>query len=102
VHLSPKAGLMPSQLSGGQKQRVGIARALAMEPKVVLLDEPTSALDPELKAEVAQVIVELKKDGLTMIIVTHEFDLVRAAADVVVKLGAGKIEAIGTPAEVLK
>ena len=101
VRLSDKMDLKPSQLSGGQRQRVGIARALAMEPKVLLLDEPTSALDPELKSEVAQVILDLKKDGMTMLIVTHENELARASADRVIRMKLGRIEAMGTPAEVL-
>ena len=101
VRLGDKMDLKPSQLSGGQRQRVGIARALAMEPKVLLLDEPTSALDPELKAEVAQVILDLKKDGMTMLLVTHENDLARAAADRVIRMKLGRIDAEGTPAQVL-
>jgi polar amino acid transport system ATP-binding protein len=102
VKLAEKMDLKPSQLSGGQRQRVGIARALAMEPKVLLLDEPTSALDPELKGEVANVILDLKKDGMTMLIVTHEVELARASADRVIRMKLGRIQAEGTPAEVLR
>ena len=102
VHLSDKMDAYPAQLSGGQRQRVGIARALAMEPKLLLLDEPTSALDPMLKGEVARVIVELKKDGITMLLVTHEHDLVRAAADRVLHMQAGKIVEEGRPDQVLE
>ena len=101
VRLADKKDLKPSQLSGGQRQRVGIARALAMNPKVLLLDEPTSALDPELKSEVAQVILDLKRDGMTMLIVTHELDLARASADRVIRMKLGRVDASGTPAEVL-
>jgi ABC-type polar amino acid transport system ATPase subunit len=102
VHLSDKVDRYPAELSGGQRQRVGIARALAMEPKLLLLDEPTSALDPMLKGEVARVIVELKKEGLTMLIVTHEHDLVRAAADRALHMQAGKIVDEGTVEKVLE
>lgn len=105
VHLSDRAGHYPSQLSGGQRQRVGIARALAMEPKLLLLDEPTSSLDPALKGEVAKVILELKGSsndrGMTMLLVTHEHDLARSAADRVLRMAAGRIESSGTAAEVL-
>jgi ABC-type polar amino acid transport system ATPase subunit len=101
VQLGEKRTLYPAQLSGGQRQRVGIARALAMEPKLMLLDEPTSALDPELKEEVARVILDLKKDGMTMVLVTHEMELARTAANRVIRLKFGKIDAEGTPAQVL-
>lgn len=102
VHLGDKMDAYPAQLSGGQRQRVGIARALAMEPKLLLLDEPTSALDPMLKGEVARVIVELKREGLTMLLVTHEHDLVRAAADRALHMQAGKIVDEGRPDKVLE
>jgi polar amino acid transport system ATP-binding protein len=102
VHLGDKMDAYPAQLSGGQRQRVGIARALAMEPKLLLLDEPTSALDPMLKGEVARVIVELKREGLTMLLVTHEHDLVRAAADRALHMQAGKIVDEGRPEKVLE
>jgi len=91
----------PQQLSGGQKQRVAIARALAMQPKGLLCDEITSALDPELKNEVLDVLVDLKKDGLTIILVTHEIGFARRAADRVVMLCDGRILEQGPPAEVL-
>jgi ABC-type polar amino acid transport system ATPase subunit len=91
----------PQQLSGGQKQRVAIARALAMEPRGLLCDEITSALDPELKGEVLDVLVNLKKDGLTIILVTHEIGFARRAADRVVVLCDGKVLEQGPPHEVL-
>lgn len=91
----------PRQLSGGQKQRVAIARALAMEPRGLLCDEITSALDPELKAEVLSVLVDLKRDGLTLILVTHEIHFARRAADRVFILADGRIAEQGPPSEVL-
>lgn len=91
----------PRQLSGGQKQRVAIARALAMEPRGLLCDEITSALDPELKAEVLSVLVDLKRDGLTLILVTHEIHFARRAADRVLILADGRIAEQGPPQEVL-
>lgn len=91
----------PQQLSGGQKQRVAIARALAMEPRGLLCDEITSALDPELKSEVLNVLEDLKRDGLTMILVTHEIGFARGAADRVVMLCDGRILEEGLPADVL-
>lgn len=91
----------PSQLSGGQKQRVAIARALAMEPQVLLCDEITSALDPELKHEVLDVLEDLRRDGLTLIMVTHEIGFARRAADRVVVLAGGKIVEDGPPAQVI-
>ncbi len=91
----------PQQLSGGQKQRVAIARALAMEPRGLLCDEITSALDPELKAEVLNVLADLKRDGLTLILVTHEMGFARKAADRVVVLCEGRILEDGPPSEVL-
>jgi ABC-type polar amino acid transport system ATPase subunit len=91
----------PQNLSGGQKQRVAIARALAMEPRGLLCDEITSALDPELKAEVLDVLEDLKRDGLTLIMVTHEIGFARKAADRVVVLAGGKIIEDGPPAKVL-
>ena len=90
----------PQQLSGGQKQRVAIARALAMEPRGLLCDEITSALDPELKGEVLNVLEDLKRDGLTIILVTHEIGFARRAADRVVVLCDGRILEEGPPAEV--
>jgi len=91
----------PRQLSGGQKQRVAIARALAMEPRGLLCDEITSALDPELKAEVLSVLVDLKRDGLTLILVTHEIQFARRAANRVFILADGRIAEQGPPSEVL-
>ena len=87
----------PSQLSGGQKQRIAIARTLAMEPDVILFDEPTSALDPEMVGEVLEVMKDLAKDGMTMIIVTHEMDFVREVASKVVFMADGIIQESGTP-----
>ncbi len=94
-------GAYPQQLSGGQKQRVAIARALAMEPRGLLCDEITSALDPELKAEVLNVLADLKRDGLTLILVTHEMGFARKAADRVVVLCEGRILEDGPPSQVL-
>lgn len=87
----------PAQLSGGQQQRVGIARALAMEPDVILFDEPTSALDPELIGEVLQVMLDIAKAGTTMIVVTHELGFARAVASEMIFLGEGVIVERGTP-----
>jgi glutamate transport system ATP-binding protein len=89
VGVGNQAAKMPAQLSGGQQQRVAIARALAMDPKVMLLDEPTSALDPEMITEVLDVMVQLAKDGMTMIVVTHEMGFARKAADRVVFMADG-------------
>jgi polar amino acid transport system ATP-binding protein len=100
VGLSDKENAWPDQLSGGQKQRVAIARALAMEPKVMLFDEPTSALDPEMVKEVLDVMLNLAKEGMTMMVVSHEMGFARAAADRVVFMDEGQIVEIGTPAEV--
>lgn len=102
VGLSDKGDLYPAELSGGQKQRVAIARALAMEPKVLLLDEPTSALDPELVGEVLSVIRDLAKEGLTMIMATHQMDFARALADEIVFMQQGEIIESGSPAALLK
>lgn len=87
----------PSQLSGGQKQRIAIARTLAMEPDVILFDEPTSALDPEMVGEVFEVMKDLAKDGMTMIIVTHEMGFAREVASKVVFMADGIIQESGTP-----
>jgi ABC-type polar amino acid transport system ATPase subunit len=100
VGMADRASAYPQQLSGGQKQRVAIARALAMQPKGLLCDEITSALDPELKNDVLDVLVDLKKDGLTIILVTHEIGFARRAADRVVMLCDGRILEEGPPAEV--
>ncbi len=101
VGMSGHLSAYPGQLSGGQKQRVAIARALAMEPRGLLCDEITSALDPELKHEVLNVLEDLKRDGLTLILVTHEIGFARKAADRVVVLCDGKVLEDGPPAEVL-
>ena len=100
VGLAERAHAYPNQLSGGQKQRVAIARALAMEPRGLLCDEITSALDPELKGEVLDVLVDLKRDGLTLLLVTHEIGFARRAADRVVVLADGGIVEEGPPEEV--
>jgi ABC-type polar amino acid transport system ATPase subunit len=100
VGLSEKAGEYPSQLSGGQQQRVGIARAIALEPKVMLFDEPTSALDPELVGSVLAVMRDLRAAGMTMLVVTHEMAFARAAADHVVFMDGGLIVEEGPPSQV--
>ncbi|MDO4269326.1 MAG: amino acid ABC transporter ATP-binding protein [Eubacteriales bacterium] len=97
VGLLDKRDAYPSQLSGGQKQRIAIARALAMEPEVMLFDEPTSALDPEMVGEVLEVMKDLAKDGMTMIIVTHEMGFAREVADRVVFMADGVIQESGAP-----
>lgn len=102
VGLEDKESLYPAELSGGQKQRVAIARALAMDPTVLLLDEPTSALDPELVGEVLSVIRSLAKDGLTMVMATHQMDFARALADEIVFMENGRIIEQGRPEELLK
>jgi polar amino acid transport system ATP-binding protein len=101
VGLDGKFDSYPSQLSGGQQQRVGIARAVAMEPKVLLLDEITSALDPELVGEVLAVVRQLADDGMTMIVVTHEMAFAREVGDLVVFMDAGRIVVSGPPDGVL-
>jgi polar amino acid transport system ATP-binding protein len=100
VGLEDKANYYPEQLSGGQKQRVAIARALAMEPKVMLFDEPTSALDPELVGEVLQVMKDLAREGMTMVIVTHEMGFAKEVADRVIMLADGNIIEEGHPNEI--
>ena len=100
VGLLEKATAFPDQLSGGQQQRVGIARSLALRPKVVLFDEPTSALDPELVGDVLKVMRELKDDGMTMVVVSPEMGFARAAADHVVFMDAGLIVEQGTPQQI--
>ncbi|HET6487308.1 MAG TPA: amino acid ABC transporter ATP-binding protein [Spirochaetia bacterium] len=99
VGLSEKEHSFPDQLSGGQQQRVAIARALAMSPKVMLFDEPTSALDPEMIKEVLDVMVELAREGMTMLVVSHEMGFARAAAHSVVFMDNGEIIERGTPDE---
>lgn len=101
VGLEERMDAYPRQLSGGQKQRVAIARALAMQPSGLLCDEITSALDPELKGEVLDVLVDLKREGLTLLMVTHEIGFARRAADRVVVLAEGKIIEEGPPEQVL-
>jgi L-cystine transport system ATP-binding protein len=101
VGLAEKYHAYPSQLSGGQQQRVGIARALALNPEVILFDEPTSALDPELVGEVLSVMKKVAKEGLTMIVVTHEISFARDIANRVVFIDGGVIVEQGTPQEVL-
>ena len=99
VGLSDKAGSYPEQLSGGQQQRVAIARALAMKPKIMLFDEPTSALDPEMIKEVLDVMLDLAKEGMTMMVVSHEMGFARAAADRVVFMDEGQIVEAAAPDE---
>lgn len=101
VGLADRAGNYPAELSGGQQQRVAIARALAMKPKLMLFDEPTSALDPELVGEVLDVMKDLARDGMTMIVVTHEIGFAREVADTVVFMDGGVIVEAGKPADVL-
>ncbi|WP_408668123.1 amino acid ABC transporter ATP-binding protein [Jatrophihabitans sp.] len=101
VGLSEKEKAYPAQLSGGQQQRVAIARALAMDPKLMLFDEPTSALDPELVGEVLDVMKELARGGMTMIVVTHEMGFAREVADQLVFMDAGVVVESGNPREVL-
>jgi ABC-type polar amino acid transport system ATPase subunit len=97
VGLKDQIEKYPAQLSGGQQQRVGIARALAMEPKVLLFDEPTSSLDPEMVGEVLDVMQQLAKTGVTMIVVTHEMGFARKVANRVVFMDAGRIVEQGLP-----
>jgi polar amino acid transport system ATP-binding protein len=101
VGLADKLETYPVALSGGQQQRVAIARALAMQPKLMLFDEPTSALDPELVGEVLDVMRQLARDGMTMIVVTHEMGFAREAADQVVFMDGGVVVESGAPEEVL-
>ena len=100
VGLPEKADAYPGQLSGGQQQRVAIARALAMNPAVMLFDEPTSALDPEMVGEVLEIMKELAKDGMTMVVVTHEMGFARDVADRVLFMSDGIIVESGTPDEI--
>lgn len=100
VGLAHKADAYPAQLSGGQQQRVAIARALAMEPHIMLFDEPTSALDPELVGEVLQVMKTLAKEGMTMVVVTHEMGFAAQVADSVIFLDQGEVVARGTPQQI--
>ncbi len=100
VGIPEQADKYPGQLSGGQQQRVAIARSLAMQPKIMLFDEPTSALDPEMINEVLDVMLALAREGMTMVVVTHEMGFARAAAGRVILMDNGQIVEIGTPAEV--
>ena len=101
VGLAEKANEYPRNLSGGQQQRVAIARALAMDPEVILFDEPTSALDPEMVGEVLDVMKDLAKEGMTMVVVTHEMGFAKEVADKVIFMDGGYIVEQGTPDEVL-
>jgi polar amino acid transport system ATP-binding protein len=100
VGLPEKAHAYPQQLSGGQKQRIAIARALAMNPKIMLFDEPTSALDPEMIKEVLDVMLDLAREGMTMVVVSHEMGFARAAADRMLFLEGGQVVEDGTPEEI--
>jgi ABC-type polar amino acid transport system ATPase subunit len=99
VRIPEQAGKFPIQLSGGQQQRVAIARALCMQPRIMLFDEPTSALDPEMIKEVLDVMTDLARDGMTMVVVTHEMGFARSIADLVVFMDAGEIVEQAPPAE---
>ena len=99
VRIAEHAQKFPAQLSGGQQQRAAIARALAMEPQIMLLDEPTSALDPEMVGEVLEVMADLARQGMTMLVVTHEMSFARQVADRVVFMDAGEIVEQGPPSE---
>ena len=100
VGLADRAGAYPNQLSGGQKQRIAIVRALCMEPDVMLFDEPTSALDPEMVGEVLDVMKQLAREGMTMVVVTHEMGFAREVGDRVIFMDSGKIIEQGTPEEI--
>jgi len=100
VGLLDKANAYPASLSGGQKQRIAIARALAMEPEVLLFDEPTSALDPEMVGEVLNVMKDLAKEGMTMVVVTHEMGFAREVGDRIIFMDGGNIVEQGTPEEI--
>jgi polar amino acid transport system ATP-binding protein len=102
VGLVDKIDAYPASLSGGQKQRIAIARALAMQPDVMLFDEPTSALDPEMVGEVLSVMKDLAKEGMTMVVVTHEMGFAREVGDRILFMDGGKIIESGTPEEVFK
>jgi polar amino acid transport system ATP-binding protein len=100
VGLADKAGAYPEQLSGGQQQRVAIARALAMQPQIMFFDEPTSALDPEMIGEVLDVMRTMAKEGMTMMVVSHEMGFIREAADRILFLADGMIVEDGTPDQI--
>ncbi|MFQ9614821.1 MAG: amino acid ABC transporter ATP-binding protein, partial [Clostridium butyricum] len=102
VGLEDKIDAYPASLSGGQKQRIAIARALAMEPDVMLFDEPTSALDPEMVGEVLNVMKDLAKEGMTMVVVTHEMGFAREVGDRIIFMDGGKVLESGTPEEIFQ
>lgn len=102
VGLKDKADVYPNQLSGGQKQRVAIARALAMQPDVILFDEPTSALDPEVVGDVLKVMKDLAKEGMTMVVVTHEMGFAKYVSDKVIFMADGVVVESGTPQEIFE
>jgi len=102
VGLGDRANSYPAQLSGGQKQRIAIVRALCMEPEVILFDEPTSALDPEMVGEVLDVMKDLAKSGMTMVVVTHEMGFAREVGDRVVFMDEGVIVEEGTPTDIFE
>lgn len=102
VNLADRAEAYPSQLSGGQKQRIAIVRALCMNPEIMLFDEPTSALDPEMVGEVLDVMKELAKQGMTMVVVTHEMGFAREVADRIIFMDEGQIIEEGTPKEIFE
>ena len=102
VGLADRAGAYPSQLSGGQKQRIAIVRALCMQPEVMLFDEPTSALDPEMVGEVLDVMKELARDGMTMVVVTHEMGFAREVASHVIFMDEGQIVEEGSPQDIFE
>ncbi len=102
IGLPDKANVYPSSLSGGQKQRIAIVRSLAMHPDVMLFDEPTSALDPEMVGEVLEVMKDLAREGMTMVVVTHEMGFAREVADRVLFMNEGYIEEEGTPDEIFQ
>lgn len=102
VGLKDKADVYPNQLSGGQKQRVAIARALAMQPDVILFDEPTSALDPEVVGDVLKVMKDLAKEGMTMVVVTHEMGFAKDVSDKVIFMADGVVVESGTPQEIFE
>jgi ABC-type polar amino acid transport system ATPase subunit len=102
VGINEKADVFPSQLSGGQQQRVAIARALAMQPKMMLFDEPTSALDPEMIGEVLDVMKTLAREGMTMVVVSHEMGFAREVSDRIIFMDEGRIIEEGTPENFFK
>jgi polar amino acid transport system ATP-binding protein len=102
VGITEKADVYPTKLSGGQQQRVAIARALAMQPRLMLFDEPTSALDPEMIGEVLEVMVKLAREGMTMIVVTHEMGFAREVSDRVIFMDEGRILEEGSPEHFFK